>query len=138
MSQYDLGGKGSSLVKLQEHNYNVPKFFVLDTRFFDEFLEENNIKDKIDDLLDELNLDNFIEISKKIRSLFKDTKVTSSIKEYVNENIKTLDTTNYAVRSSANIEDSKDNSWAGLFDSFLNGILNVFFYFCKFNGKYLV
>ena len=120
MSQYDLGGKGSSLVKLQEHNYNVPKFFVLDTRFFDEFLEENNIKDKIDDLLDELNLDNFIEISKKIRSLFKDTKVTSSIKEYVNENIKTLDTTNYAVRSSANIEDSKDNSWAGLFDSFLN------------------
>ena len=103
MSQYDLGGKGSSLVKLQEHNYNVPKFFVLDTRFFDEFLKENNIKDKIDDLLDELNLDNFIEISKKIRSLFKDTKVTSSIREYVNENIKTLDTTNYAVRSSANI-----------------------------------
>ncbi len=120
MSQYNLGGKGSSLVKLQEHNYNVPKFFVLDTRFFDEFLKENNIKDKIDNLLNQLNLDNFIEISKKIRSFFKNTIVTPSIKEFINENIKNLQTTNYAVRSSANIEDSKDNSWAGLFDSFLN------------------
>lgn len=120
MNQYDLGGKGNSLVKLQKHKYNVPNFFVLDTSFFDEFLKENNINNKINELLDELNLDNFIEISKKIRSLFKGAKATSSIKKYVNKNLKTLKTTNYAVRSSANIEDSNDKSWAGLFDSFLN------------------
>ena len=120
MRKYDLGGKGNSLVKLCNNNYNVPNFFVLDTSFFDEFLEKNNIKNTIDDLLGELNLDNFIEISKKIRNLFKNTKVTSSIKEFVSKNIKSLDSTSFAVRSSANIEDSKDNSWAGLFDSFLN------------------
>ena len=120
MGQHDLGGKGNSLVKLQENHYNVPNFFVLDTSFFDEFLEENNIKEKIDDLLNELNLDNFIEISKEIRSLFKDTKATPAIKEFVSKNLKMLNDTEYAVRSSANIEDSSDNSWAGLFDSFLN------------------
>lgn len=120
MKQNDLGGKGASLFKLKENNYNVPGFFVLDTTFFDEFLEANNIKGTIDNLLSELNLDNFIEISNKIRSLFKNTKVTPSIKEYVEENIKNLNDTVYAVRSSANIEDGGEKSWAGLFDSFLN------------------
>ena len=120
MSKFDLGGKGNSLVKLNENNYNVPNFFVLDTSFFDEFLEANNIKEKIDDLLKELNFENFIEISRKIRDLFKDTKVTPRIKQFVKDNLTSLKDTVYAVRSSANIEDSSDNSWAGLFDSFLN------------------
>ena len=57
MGQHDLGGKGNSLVKLKQNYYNVPNFFVLDTSFFDGFLEENNIKRKIDDLLNQLNLD---------------------------------------------------------------------------------
>ena len=52
--------------------------------------------------------------------MFKDTKVTPAIKEFVSKNLKMLNDTEYAVRSSANIEDSSDNSWAGLFDSFLN------------------
>ena len=56
MKQNDLGGKGASLFKLKENNYNVPGFFVLDTTFFDEFLEENNIKDTIDNLLSVNNL----------------------------------------------------------------------------------
>ncbi len=120
MSKFDLGGKGNSLVKLNENHYNVPNFFVLDTSFFDEFLEANNIKEKIDDLLKELNFENFIEISKKIRDLFKDTKATPRIKQFVKDNLTSLKDTVYAVRSSANIEDSSDNSWAGLFDSFLN------------------
>ena len=46
MGQHDLGGKGNSLVKLKQNHYNVPNFFVLDTSFFDGFLEENNIKRK--------------------------------------------------------------------------------------------
>ena len=120
MGQHDLGGKGNSLVKLKENHYNVPNFFVLDTSFFDGFLEENNIKGTIDDLLNQLNLENFIEISKKIRSLFKNTKATPAIREFVSKNLEMLNDTEYAVRSSANIEDSSDNSWAGLFDSFLN------------------
>lgn len=120
MNQFDNGGKGNSLFKLQDNKYNVPKFFILDTRFFDDFLEKNNIKNKIDGLLSELTIDNFMEIGKQIRSLFDNTIVTPSITEFVNENIDKLERTSYAVRSSANIEDGNDYSWAGLFDSFLN------------------
>jgi len=40
MNQFDNDEKGNSLFRLQDDKYNVPRFFVLDTRSFDDFLKK--------------------------------------------------------------------------------------------------
>ena len=38
----NYGGKANSLITLKENNFNVPKFFVIDSDTYKTFLEQNN------------------------------------------------------------------------------------------------
>jgi len=84
------GGKGYNLNILKENNINVPDFFVISSEIYELYLE-----DKLDV-----------------------SYIKNCIKEYCNKHFKKG--TLYSIRSSANIEDSENNSYAGQFRSFLN------------------
>jgi len=87
-----IGGKASSLARLCQQNFPVPEGFVITTEFFNLFLEKN----------------------KPIE--FSDQHIRT-INQYIDKcNSHGL----VAVRSSATVEDSNNQSYAGQFDSFLN------------------
>lgn len=85
-----VGGKGWNLKILNKNNIKVPKFFIISSKIYELYLAE-----KLD--------------------LYYVKKV---IEEYCNNNFEKE--TFFAIRSSANIEDSNSKSYAGQFKSFLN------------------
>jgi rifampicin phosphotransferase len=87
-----IGGKASSLVRLYQQNFLVPEGFVITTEFFNLFSEEN----------------------KPIEFSDQDIK---TINQYIDG---CSPHGLVAVRSSASVEDSSSQSYAGQFDSFLN------------------
>ena len=100
-----LGSKIENLIKLKEHNFNVPNFFILK--------HEDVIKTKIStyELTNKTN-EELLEISNKLKE-----EIEQSIElKYTNE----LDTKYYAVRSSSSLEDGDLTSFAGQFDTYLN------------------
>ena len=87
-----IGGKASSLVRLYQQNFPVPEGFVITTEFFN-FCSEK---------------------SKPVEFSDNDIK---AINQYIDQcNPRSL----MAVRSSASVEDSNNQSYAGQFDSFLD------------------
>lgn len=88
-----LGSKIDNLLKLVECGVNVPKFFVI------------KHEDVISMEINEFNKDDVIKHIKSIESI-----------EFDNY----LDCKLYSVRSSCNLEDGEDNSFAGQFDTYLN------------------
>ncbi len=85
-----VGGKAYNLNILKESNINVPNFFVISSKMYELYLDEK------------LDL-NYVE---------------NCINEYCNNNFKKE--TLFAIRSSANVEDSNNMSYAGQFKSYLN------------------
>lgn len=47
----NYGGKANSLLKLRENNYNVPAFFIIDSSYFEAFLDYNHYSNLISKLL---------------------------------------------------------------------------------------
>lgn len=100
------GSKYENLVKLKESGFNVANFEII--KFKDAIDNFNNIAQIIDENKNKTN--------KEISNLLK-----NYIECNFNLNYKTkLKSNKYAVRSSSNIEDGKDNSFAGQFDTYLN------------------
>lgn len=75
----ELEGKGYSLVVLMSNGFNVPKGFVITSKAFFEFLRKNNLKEKIEKLVSEINENNFQEKSKEIRNLISKGKIPEEI-----------------------------------------------------------
>ena len=101
-----FGSKYENLVKLKESGFNVANFEII--KFEDAIDNFNSIVQIIDENKHKTNK----EISELLRNY---------IENNFNLNYKTnLKSNKYAVRSSSNIEDGKDNSFAGQFDTYLN------------------
>ncbi len=85
-----IGGKAYNLNILKDNNVNVPKYFVISSKMYELYLDKR--------------LDfNYIK---------------KCIDKYCNENFKKG--TLFAIRSSANVEDSSNMSYAGQFKTYLN------------------
>ena len=121
-----FGGKASNIFTLIKNKINVPPGYAISTKAFTRFLEEACIKPIIKEIFaKEYNSKEVIEISTKITNLFLASEMPSNIiseiqqihiKEFAdNDELKS-----YAVRSSANYEDSDSFSFAGQAQSFLN------------------
>ena len=100
------GSKYDNLAKLRENGFNVAKFDVIK---FEDVIQDREVLNKI--LEDNKNKTNK-EISKILQNYIEE-----NIKKDFNIKIKCK---NYAVRSSSNIEDGKNDSFAGQFDTYLN------------------
>lgn len=101
-----LGSKFENLVKLKENGFNIAKFDII--RFEDVVKDTSKILQIIQFNKDKTN-----------------KELSDILKKYVEEKISkdfeiNLKCEKYAVRSSSNIEDGKNDSFAGQFDTYLN------------------
>lgn len=126
------GGKNASLGEmiqsLKKENISVPSGFATTADAYWSFLEHNQLKKKIFDILKDLRKDkkNLSSIGKKIRNLILKQKFPEDLKNDIMSNYQKLcskykkQNVDVAVRSSATAEDLPDASFAGQQESFLN------------------
>ncbi len=136
-----VGGKGANLGEMVKAGMPVPPGFVVTAESYQTFLEENNLKREIHRLLDNLNPNNPVElqeashaIKRKLNSSPVPEEIARDIiasylklpqklrKEKGLRRILRLGGAEpfVAVRSSATSEDSKEASFAGQNETFLN------------------
>ncbi len=116
-----VGTKALNLIEMIKLKLPVPNGFIISYSFFDKFLEENNIKKKVNDLLSKVNSKNIQKTEEKIKKLILSGKFPPEISISIETNFKRLKKyyNSVSVRSSANCEDSVEASFAGQFESFL-------------------
>jgi pyruvate,water dikinase len=134
-----VGGKNASLgemiSQLSAKGVRVPTGFATTADAYREFLAQNNLDDKINAELDNLNIDDTQALAicgKKVREWIMDAPFPAALEKAIKENYEILieksgkDAT-FAVRSSATAEDLPDASFAGQQESFLNihGLDNI-------------
>jgi pyruvate,water dikinase len=106
-----LGGKGKSLVKLQQSGFNTPDGTILSSEVFKEYLKINETLSQVKQLSEDLNRDNFRDKGEQIRELILQGEIQNQ--EEILSEIESLDPP-YAVRSSSVSEDSDSSSFAGM------------------------
>ncbi len=136
------GGKGANLAEIYNIRVNVPPGFVITAQAYDYFIERAGFKEKIQQLLGQIDYENTEELNKiteKIRELIVNAKLPKEMEEEILEAYELLDTNSLknvrgtvleilkssepifvAVRSSATTEDLADASFAGQQETFLN------------------
>jgi Phosphoenolpyruvate synthase/pyruvate phosphate dikinase len=129
-----VGGKGWNLGRLARYGFRVPKGVVLTTQAYDEFIKQNRLQYLTENISKSLNAGNIDEAEFRGRLDQLNKKIKESIipQQIVDELIHMLSSQGIlerpvAVRSSASAEDSKNMSFAGIHESFLNvlGIENI-------------
>ncbi|MGB4812042.1 MAG: phosphoenolpyruvate synthase [Methylophilaceae bacterium] len=127
-----VGGKNASLgemiSQLNAKGVRVPTGFATTADAYREFLAQDGLDKKINDLLDKLNADDTQALAKcgtQIRAWIMDAPFPKALNDAVAENYATLTAKSgngatFAVRSSATAEDLPDASFAGQQESFLN------------------
>ena len=120
------GSKASSLSVLSEHGINIPDGICITSHAYNSFISSTKLKNLI---FMELNRKDFSsmrweeiwDISLRIRNFFLNTplpeKIYRNLKKIIDINFKDK---YVAVRSSAPGEDSRETSFAGLHESYLN------------------
>ena len=128
----EVGGKNASLgemfQELTAKGINIPNGFATTAEAFWHFLDENELKEKIDSILKDLDTDEFSnlkDIGSKIRDMIMDAKMPDDLAEQIKDAYKQLkekeeELESVAVRSSATAEDLPEASFAGQHETFLN------------------
>ncbi len=120
------GGKCSNLIKMINLGINVPPGIVVNTRAFKKFLEHSS---KIEKIFKKFSIDfkpkDVLNISKEIKNLFIEAQIPPEILKEIKEAYDIMcknlgEKVSFSVRSSANIEDSTEFSFAGQAESYLN------------------
>ena len=107
------GGKANSLLYLASNNILVPKFVLISKDDYIQFLTDNNIYKKIEELFTKKKY-------KKIKDIIMKQDINSGLANKLALELPELNSHLYAIRSSASNEDGKDKSFAGQYDTFLN------------------
>lgn len=102
----DFGGKANSLLKLRENNLNVPRFFIITSQFYQEFLKCNNIESPND--------------YEQFKKAIEDAPFPENLENEVFTFWDKYNFSKVAVRSSASNEDGKSRSFAGQYETYLN------------------
>jgi pyruvate,water dikinase len=125
-----VGGKNASLgemiSQLHAKGVRVPTGFATTAYAFREFLEHNQLTQRIINRLKDLNIDDVKALAQagdEIRKWIIESPLQPKLEEQIRVAFKTLDSDglgSFAVRSSATAEDLPDASFAGQQESFLN------------------
>ncbi len=128
----EVGGKNASLgemiSQLTPKGIRIPGGFATTAKAYRDFLEYNEIKEKIKDILDQLDTKDFKNLKqtgKKIRDMIMKSDFPEEMANEIKSAYHELENqeealTSVAVRSSATAEDLPDASFAGQHDSFMN------------------
>ncbi|MEK6874032.1 MAG: phosphoenolpyruvate synthase [Nanoarchaeota archaeon] len=139
------GGKGANLAEMYNSKFPVPPAFIITTDAYRFFVEKSGAKEKIDSILDFIDVDNTKELeekAKEIRQLITKAEMPEELKEEIVESYENLNVDKeslkdasrdalkilkyssepvfVAVRSSATTEDLEGSSFAGQQESYLN------------------
>jgi len=122
-----VGGKNANLGEMINAGFPVPEGFAVTVTAYYKFLKENSLDEKIKHLLGTVNYDDtesITQVSSHIKKLIKSSPIPDEIvKEifsiYQKMTVK-YDAAYVAIRSSATSEDSKDASFAGQQETYLN------------------
>lgn len=128
-----VGGKNASLGEMIQNLSNrgiaVPGGFVVTVHAFKSYIEHNNLREKIDAVLAELDHSDIVSLRRagsNIRRMVADGVFSSDLQEEIKQWYLDLSAeygnegTDVAVRSSATAEDLPDASFAGQQETFLN------------------
>ena len=125
-----VGGKNASLGEMINNlstlGINVPDGFATTSEAYKLFIESNNIDDKIQKILNELDLDSIKDLAnagKAIRRLILKATIPEELEEQIFQAYKNLtkgSELSFAVRSSATAEDLPSASFAGQQETYLN------------------
>jgi len=121
-----VGGKGANLGEMYRAGFPIPPGFCLTSFAYFSFLEETKTKEKIINLLKDLDIEDSSKLQKiaqKIQQLILKAKMPSKIASEIKKNYRRLSGQKdvyVAVRSSATAEDLPEASFAGQQASFLN------------------
>ncbi len=124
-----VGGKGGNLGEMYNLGIPIPNGFVVTSNAYFKFIEDNNLKKQIKDILKITDVDQPDQLqlaSKKIRSIIKKSPINQELSIEIMKAYKKLSgfgglkNIPVAVRTSATAEDSLDASFAGQGDTFLN------------------
>ena len=129
------GGKGANLAEMINAGLPVPDGFAITAQTYKEFIERTGIKDKIQDKLSGLNVDDTAtlqRVAKEVQKIIIDTEIPEEMKEEIIDNYELLGAEKeahdlveakevfVAVRSSATAEDLPEASFAGQQATYLN------------------
>ncbi|HVT01708.1 MAG TPA: phosphoenolpyruvate synthase [Patescibacteria group bacterium] len=119
-----VGGKGANLGEMLSAGFPVPPGFVITANSYRLFLKENSLDKRIADMLDSINFqstDSLVQVAKNIRRLITSSPIPEQITKELFRFYSKIDSSSYvAIRSSATSEDSKEDSFAGQNETFLN------------------
>jgi len=115
-----VGGKAYNLSQLWKKRFSVPKGFVVSTLSFDSFLKANSFNILHRSLNLNLSLKDNLFVAQDLREKILNQSLSGSIEKQINHALKHLEFDSLAVRSSATIEDGRQHSFAGQFESYLN------------------
>ncbi len=117
-----VGGKGANLGEVSKI-VPVPPGFCVSVDMYASFLEETGIAEKINAMLDALDVEDTKElekVAKAIRELILARPMPKVMQDEILEAYSKLDGMKVAVRSSATAEDLPSASFAGQQDTYLN------------------
>ncbi len=114
-----IGGKSARIIELQNKGFKVPRYFIITTDTFEAFIEDNDLEKEIELLSGEKNRDKIKPLAQKLREKVLNGKVSREVEDSILQAFNKLHSNEVAVRSSANVEDSKTASFAGQFETFL-------------------
>ena len=128
-----VGGKNASLGEmiqnLSSRGISVPGGFVITVDAFNEYIAHNNLRDRIDRTLADLDHSDIVALRRagsNIRRMVADGVFSPALQDEIKERYLELSArygnegTDVAVRSSATAEDLPDASFAGQQETFLN------------------
>ncbi len=122
-----VGGKGANLGEMVNAGFPVPNGFAVTVASYDLFLQENNLKERINEILKNTNRNDPAELeasSKQIERLIMKSRVPDEVAKETIKAYKKLSgkfrRSLTAVRSSATAEDLPGASFAGQQATFLN------------------
>lgn len=119
----NAGGKGASLGEMTRVGLPVPPGFVVLVPAFDTFIRESNLAGHIEETLAGVNSRSMASLenaSASIREPLLNAAMPEGVAADIEEAFRRLDAKTVAVRSSATVEDSAQDAWAGQLDTFLN------------------
>ena len=124
----EAGGKGANLGEMLKEGFPVPLGFVATSGAYFRYLDHNNLRDRISELLFDLDVDDTARLQStaaKIQKLIMDGEIPQDMEDAIKENYRKLcdmrgEEVFVAVRSSATAEDLPTASFAGQQSTFLN------------------
>lgn len=125
-----VGGKNASLgemiSELTDLGIKVPGGFATTSHAYQDFLNQDDLGKRINNVLNNLNVDNIEELTetgRQIRQWILETEISSELKSEIEKEWKEITNNKdlaFAVRSSATAEDLPDASFAGQQETYLN------------------